>query len=596
MRKMKRKILLYFVILIIAGTACQESLLEREPLDKIAESSVFKSAPLIDANLIKLYDDTQFKYFSNGYIYIFIREQLLGGELRDRGNWYGQAGWVDHSLMDDTRDGIVSYWAYGHIRRINEFIEKLSSAENIDGMNEELKGQRLAEARFLRAFTYFEMAKRYGGVPLITEPQQIPEGDTDSTLYVSRNSEKEIYDFVAKECNEIAAIVGGPEEMGQGRVHKYAVWAFMSRAMLYAGSIAKYGSQHFNGLLGFPSSEANSYYQKAYDAAQKVKEGGYALYNNDDDKAVNYQMLFLDEDNEEVIFSIKYNGLDKKGHDFSAYAWPGGDSRVTWGAEALPYLEVALMYDYKDGRSGTEDRAILESDELIDFDEFWKDKDPRFHASVLYPGAFFAGYPTYAHDGTYVNGEYITEQTLIGEYNGFDWYAKSSWSRFHNRTGFTIKKFLNEPRGIQVKAGESEVDWIVFRYGEVLLNLAEAALELNKPAEALAAINQIRERAGMPDLNSVSFEDIVHERDVELMFEGFKYWDYRRWRIAEEKLSEPRGAMKVDFDWDAKKYHVNVVDDIDRRERYFGPEHYYMPITIGRLSNNPNLAPENPGY
>lgn len=594
---MKKHIIICLIAILMIGSACQDFLLDREPLDKIAESAVFGSAPLIEANLTKLYDDTQFKFTSGGYIYIYIREWLLGGEVRDRGNWYGQANWVDHSLMDDTRDGIVAYWAYSHIRNINEFIEKLSAAENIDGMDDDLKMKRLAEARFLRAFTYFELVKRYGGVPLITEAQEIPEsGGDDSHLYVSRNSEKEVYDFVASECDEIAAILGGPAEMGQGRAHKYAVWAFKSKAMLYAGSIAKYGKQQLDGLLGFPASEANAYYEMAYDATLKVAEGGYTLYNKEEDKALNYQMLFLDEDNEEVIFSVKYNGLDKKGHSFSAYAWPGGDSRVTWGAEAMPYLEVALMYDYIDGHKGTDDRAVLESDELIDFNELWKDKDPRFHASVLYPGALFAGYPVYAHDGTYVNGEYNAEQTLVGEYNGFDWYAKSSWSRFHNRTGFTIKKFLNEPRGIQVRAGESEVDWIVFRYGEVLLNLAEAALELNRPGEALDAFNQIRERAGMPSLAAVTLEDIIHERDVELMFEGHKYWDYRRWRIAEERLSEPRGAMKVDFDWDAKKYHVNVVNSIDRRERSFSEQHYYMPITIGRTSNNPNLAPENPGY
>lgn len=593
---MKKKIILYLLATIFIASACQESILDREPLDKIAESAVFTSAPLIDANLNKLYSDTKFKYTSSGYVYIYIREMLLGGELRDRGNWYGQANYVDHQLMDETRDGLVSLWQYSHIRNINEFIEKLTAAEDINGMDDELKTVRIAEARFLRAFTYFEMAKRYGGVPLITETQEIPKSDTDSTLYVSRNSEKEIYDFVETECNELTSILLEPNAMGQGRVHKYAVWAFKSRAMLYAASIAKYGTQQLNGLLGFPSSDAGSYYQKSYDAAKEVANGGYALYNAEADKALNYQMLFLDEDNSEVIFGVKYNGLDKKGHSFSFYAWPGGDSRVGWGAEAMPYLETALSYDYIDGRSGMDDRVLLESDEQVDFTELWKDKDPRFHASILYPGSMFSGFPVYAHDGTYVDGVLNSEQTLLGEFNGFDWYAKSSWSRFHNRTGFTIKKFLNEPRGTQVKNWESDVDWTIFRYGEVLLNLAEAAFELNKSGEALTAVNQIRERAGMPALASVSFDDIVHERDIELMFEDHKYWDYRRWRLAETKLSEKRGSLRVNFDWSTKKYEVTVKSHEDRRERYFGPQHYYMPITLGRLSNNPNLAPENPGY
>jgi hypothetical protein len=592
----KRKLVIYSLVLFLVGIACQDSVLNNQPLDKISESDVFTSAPLADAALTKLYDDTRFKYFGGTWAYQYAKEMLLGGELRDRGNWYGEGNWVDHQLMDDTREGIVGMWQYSHIRNLNEFIEKLNNAENIQNMDEEMKVHRLAEARFLRAFTFFEMAKRYGGVPLITETQNIPSDGDYSSLMVERNSEKEVYDFVYAELEEIAGILGGPGEVEVGRANKYVAWTLASKAMLYAGSIAKYGEQQLNGLLGFPSGEANDYYQKAYDAAKKVQEGGYSLYNAEADKALNYQMLFLDEDNEEIIFSVKYNGLGNKGHSFSAMFWPGGDSRVTWGAEGMVYLDVALMYDYTDGRKGAEDRAILESDQLVDFDELWKDKDPRFHASVLYPGAKFTGYPTYAHDGTYVNGDLVTEQTVVGEHDGFSWFGVSSWSRFHNVTGFTIKKFLNEPRGTQVQFDESEVDWIVFRYGEVLLNLAEAAYELGMTGEALDAINQIRDRAGMPNLSSLTLEDIIHERDVELMFEGHKYWDYRRWRIAEEKLSDSRGGMKVRFDWETKKYEVNVLDDVDRRERYFGPEHYYMPITVGRLDNNPNLAPENPGY
>ncbi|MCG2590448.1 RagB/SusD family nutrient uptake outer membrane protein [Rhodohalobacter sulfatireducens] len=592
----KRKLVIYSLVIFLVGIACQDSVLNNKPLDKISESDVFTSAPLSDAALTKLYDDTRFKYFGGTWAYEYIKEMLLGGELRDRGNWYGEANWVDHQLMDDTREGIVGMWQYNHIRNLNEFIEKLSNANNVQGMDEDVKNHRLAEARFLRAFTYFEMVKRYGGVPLITETQRIPADGDYSDLMVERNSEKEVYDFVYDELVDIAGVLGGNGEVEVGRANKYVAWALASKAMLYAGSIAKYGEEQLNGLLGFPASEANDYYQKAYDAAKKVQEGGYALYNAESDKATNYQMLFLDEDNEEIIFSVKYNGLGNKGHGFSALFWPGGDSRVTWGAEGMVFLDVALMYDYTDGRKGTEDRAVLESNQLVDFNELWADKDPRFHASVLYPGAKFAGYPTYAHDGTYVNGELVTEQQVVGEYDGFDWLGISPWTRFHNRTGFTIKKFLNEPRGTQVTFGESEVDWIIFRYGEVLLNLAEAAYELGNTGEALDAINQVRSRAGMPNLNSLTLDDIIHERDVELMFEGHKYWDYRRWRIAEERLSESRSGVKVLFDWETKKYEVNVLDSQDRRERYFGPEHYYMPITVDRLSNNPNLAPENPGY
>lgn len=590
-----KKIFLYIILLSILPS-CDMSLLDREPLDKISENAVYSSGPLVDATLADLYARTQFRMpfdYGGGLLGVVI--PFIGGEISFRGSWYGAVGWVNHSaVLTESNTQYLNYWAYGLVRSTNEFIGKLSEIEGVEGMGDDLRNVRIAEARFLRAFTYFEMVKRYGGVPLITEAQDIdlPE----EKLFVSRNSEKEVYDFIADECDMISEILPNAEQAEAGRVHKYAALALKSRAMLYAASIAKYGKQQLDGLLGFPASEAKSYWQKAYDAAKAVQAGGYALYNEEEDKAKNYQMIFLDEGNCETIFSKVYNGKDVVGHSYSLFHWPGCDTRVSWGSEGLANLETVELYDYVDGRSGKDDRAIFKSDQLIDFVEHYKDKDPRFHASINYPGATFSGVKIYSHSGTYVDGVLDNSLTQVGEIDGEPWFAKSQWSRFQDVTGFGLKKFLDEPNGIQVKGGESDEDWIVFRYAETLLNLAEAAYELDKPGEALGYINEIRERAGMFLYKSIDMDKIRHERAVELFLEDQKFWDLKRWRTAETELSHQYGGIRTYFDWDAKKYRVEVNENADHRLRTFEEKHYYQPISISRISNNPNLAPENPGY
>ena len=129
------------------------------------------------------------------------------------------------------------------------------------------------------------------------------------------------------------------------------------------------------------------------------------------------------------------------------------------------------------------------------------------------------------------------------------------------------------------------------------MNYAEAAFELGKPADALDAINQIRNRAGIAPLTSITRDQVRHERRVELAFEGHRYWDLRRWRTAVTDLSKTWSGIRYVLDIATGKYKIIIVNNIDGASNVpqFRPENYYFPITIARTSNNPNLV-ENPGY
>ncbi len=570
---------LYVTIFIFLGIVGCSNVFERQPLDKISSAAVWEDLQLIDANLADLYLSTPFRYSENSSI--MTQPSYMGAEAFVLN---ASDSWIDGSLNETG--GVWEYWGYDQIRRINTFIQNVAQSP----IDEDIREHRLSEARFLRAFAYFEMVKRYGGVPIITVPQSV--NDPEEELFVGRNSEKEVYDFIAEECD---AVVAGLHDVSDeyGRVTEFTALALKSRAMLYAASIATFGSQQLDGLLGFPVSEASVYWQRSYDASKEIfNSGHFSLYNDKNDKAENFQNIFLDEQNSEIIFAKVYHGRDKVGHSYDFYNYPTGFEN-NWGAATSVYLEMVESFEYTDGSSGKLNHEDLQSG-FVDIDNLFQNKDPRFYASVLFPGAPFKSSRLKTHGGTFYNGDYIITPTLIGDYKGEPWYGQSiAFPKAH--THFPLKKMINEYEE-QALQGESHTDYIVYRYGEVLLNLAEAAFELGKKEEAIEYINLLRTRAGIASLSDLDRDKIRQERRVELAFEEHRFWDLRRWRIAVEELSkEMHGLSSLDFDWDTKSYKLTI-GPADPVIRNFKEAYYYFPIGTSRISNNPNLAPENPGY
>lgn len=580
-----KKYKIYICFLFILTLMSCKKFLDQSPLDKISSASVFTDVNLINANLADLYATTPFMMNENSNLVMMLA--WMGGESYTVN---APPTWIQ-GLLNST-GGHLEYWSYSHIRNINYFIQNVSTAP----IDTAVRSSRVAEARFLRAWDYFEMVKRYGGVPIITVPQSIDQ-PVDS-MQVPRNSEKQVYDFIASECDAIAAAL--PEVSTQyGRITKYTALALKSRAMLYAGSIAQFGTQQLNGLLGFAASDAAIYYQKAFNASKAiVSSGKFSLYNKyPSDKSKNYQYIWLEEKNSETIFSKVYNGLGVVGHSFDYYSYPAG-FELAWGGDTQGYLETFEAYDKLDGTSGAWDPVAIQSG-LHTTAELFGNRDPRMFATLLHAEAPFKTGIVYTHNGTYPNGTSSTlniSSTVLGQWNGANWQARpTSWAKNVNAgTGFPLKKFIDETK-VQPIVGGSTTDYIVYRYAETLLNLAEAAFELGNTTEALANVNLVRTRAGMPTYTSITRDQIRHERQVELMFEGHRFWDLRRWRIADVELSKVKHKAVLNFDWASKTYQVKI-QNVDPVTRAFGAKQYYLPITVNRIANSPKLAPENPGY
>lgn len=563
--------------IFISLTSCVNDILDKGPQDIYGDKDLWNSTQLIDAYVVNIYASSRF-----------------GGILRDNemvelvtttdeaicGLVYSGTHSINRGTLTETGD-FNQYWDYELIRKMNFFIEHYKESP----LESRYLETRAGEVRFLRAFAYFEMVKRYGGVPLVTRAQSINEGEA---LFVSRNTEEEVYDFIIKECDEVSKIL--PDEFGgsdEGRVTRYVALSLLSRAALYAGSIAEYGSPLAdpNSKVGIPSGRAAEYYTKSLDASDEiVRSNKFQLYNKLADKADNYQNLFLDNNNNpEVIFWKKY--VPKlAGHNFD---WNQTKQKVTLAITA----EMVNSYDMVDG-----------SDKTIDFEKAKDDlnkllakKDPRLSASVLWNGAMWRNTEIKSYKGVIdnIDGVEVKMTDRNKEYKGM---AQQGIDFCENMaTGFTVKKYLDPSVEVPLK-DESGTDYATFRYAEILLNKAEAAFKLNNKEAALGALNQIRNRAGVLPLTSVDMEKIQDERKVELAFEEHRYYDIRRWRIAEEVIAKDLHTAYAFYDFRINAYTYEFVPAGNAAgTRKFLKKHYYLPIMPNRISNNPNLT-ENPGY
>ncbi len=589
-----KKIIAYLPILLLLFSSC-EDVLEKQPLDIISDAVVWSDPVLINAYLNECYAEMGFyhemPYGASQDWFDIDQATTIADEAT--------SGWVGNpkSHWISINGGVYEWWGYSTIRRLNQFIERVETSP----LTESNKKQRLAEARFLRAFAYFNLVKRYGGIPLIVKAQQL--NDSEEELYRSRDKEETIYKFI---LDEMAAIQNDlPESYSAndtGRPTKYAALSLTSRAAMYAGSIATWGTVKLGGIVGIPENKANEFWQASYDASRTIiTSAKFSLYNKYTDKAKNYRNIFLDENNSEVIFSEVFDGVSGKGHSWDMWQNPFSYNAWAGGQQASVYLEMVESYDNIDGTSGVIDRNKTNSGYWWTLDELWGKKDPRFKASV------------YTHGTPWAPAGILDYHDAIEAPDGSAWWDVGSYkgvlarSRSYGRpTPFGVLKYLDESKGIIPERYYSTTDYIIFRLGEIYLNYAEAAFELGKNGDALWAVNEIRKRAGMPELGSVTREAIRHERKIELAFEGNRYFDLRRWRTAVNDLTKAyhglrfilQGSSLVEggYNVTTQKFKLYIVDNVAGIPMpYFDEKHYYLPIGLGRTSNNPNLV-ENPGY
>lgn len=461
--------------------------------------------------------------------------------------------------------GDKGYWkpAYQIIRQANVLIQDLPNyVGKLQGAEE-----WIAEAKFIRAYTYYALVKRYGGVPLVKEPQPIT--DDGSALNVARNSHEESIDFILEDLDY--AIQYMTDKKTNGRANKYVAAAVKARVALYAGSVARYGSLYnYTGksgvvLTGVPASKANDYFKQAYEATLEVAKGGYQLNNGADKRQAFYEVFDKATTSPESIFIREYD-INNYVHSWDKLMSPERMVGFSYGGRyfvPLDWVELfdGLPLDPETGHLKTTD----DDGNFIVYDSghgIFDNAEPRLKASIMIPGDTYKGYELDMRWGLIdpsvdpsqkikkeipddgktttgwdkiaesfkVNGQKVAIRTTkrpndgetykVGGVDtkiaicGFDGPATSSSNMC--TTGIYGVKWLQR----NLASGETQLHrstqpWIDIRYAEILLARAEAAIELAQNGvashsgadlleDAMKCINDVRERAGAELLTSTA--------------------------------------------------------------------------------------------
>lgn len=541
------KKIIYILLVFTMFSSCDT--LDLKPLDKLGEDDTWT-----DPALIQLYVNANYNAILHGYA-----DDVLAAatdesyDLHNHGNMFvlqkGEVSADNVSMLS----GRVNYWQLGfsQARNMNVFFSKIEAVP----MDEDAKGIMIGEMKFLRAFVYANLIWRYGGVPIITKVYELNE---DYSL--SRDTYEDCVDFIVKELDAAIQLLPAKQPAGQlGRASADACKALKSRVLLYAAS-----------KLNNPSGD-KAKWQAASDAAKELI-GSYTLYPD-------YQKLFL-QDNEEIIWARSFTQANAIN-----YNWTNGRNGDDGGNYQGPTQNLVNAYEMKETgllpfieqSNGTQ---IINSASGYEANNPYKGRDPRFYATILHDGSMWMGRET----ETFKGGLDSPESSI------------QPWNA--SLTGYALKKFLNENIP---PTGNTEMPtnpWIYFRYAEILLNYAESEFELGHQEIAREYLNKVRSRSGveMPPIHDVGEklrDRIQQERRVELAFEEHRYYDVRRWMIAEKTENQDLLKMTILKQAGGKKsYKISVLST----ERDFRSQHYRLPIPRAEIDKSLKTLEQNPGY
>lgn len=633
---MKLNNIILGITLVFSLTSCLD-VMDIKPVNKVSSENLFSSEEGIRTYLANLYFRAPIEDHS------FNREGLHRlGNVNTLGIYPDQQS--DNAInsefnhfLDPIND--FQWWDYNYIRDVNYLLEV---APTIDILNETQKNELIGEAHFLRAFGYFGLAKRYGGVPLIKKCQEY-NGDVES-LKVPRDTEKNTWDFILEECDNAYNLL--PESRtadNARRATKVTALALKSRAALFAASIAKFGNKITlegpaaeQGLVGIDASEAHHYYKLCMDASKLIMDNtNYGLYKpnpaNPDEAVENLMAMFQNPNiaPQEAIMIFGYGEPSVSlGHSVDFWLGPNQTSdgaqhpgRMNPTLDLVDCYESYLNPGYDAPIVTTADGNINDysgynpSSKYLHFEnayDIFKDKDARLWATVVLPFTEWKGQTIRIQAG-YIqpDGTPVIEADKASiEVNGkiYHTFGADAWTDYSGfdqkylakmtRTGFCYKKFLS-PKKVEGNKdpGYSTQDWMEFRFAEILLNYAEAVIESGITEEgaveiATNALNATRFRAGHTVEIPLTAENVQRERRVEFAFENKRIWDLRRRRefheVFDHRIKKALCPV-LDLRTDPPSY-IFVRKQVIRDEpATFYPQNYYMYIpgvaTSGIIQN-----------
>jgi hypothetical protein len=586
---MKNKIKYILVgVLFLYTTSCNTDFLNVLPEDRFGEEAVWQDPALVEAFVNEIY-----RGLNHG-----IRE-LMMGSLADESQFihnYGSTQIVQSNLTSAdvgsfSRGDFDEFrWdqLYIRIRQINLFLDNI---EDVPFVDEDWRDRLKGEVHFLNAYYYHNLVRLYGGVPLVKKTYSL-----DDEFLLPRSSLQESIQYIVDEADLAASLLplsysGGGDI---GRATKGGALALKSRILLYAASDL-YNDPSWAGGFSNPelissTGDRMAKWQAAKDAAKAVMDLGIYSLQDTDNPGKDYADLFLLKDSEEAIFSRYF--VKSRGWEDGALPGlaNGPNGYHNWGGNT-PIQELVDDYEMTDGSKfdwGNPAHAAAP----------YENRDPRFEASILYDQVIWRPRPADAAEIDPIGKIIIREvETAPGVFTpGLDTRDGPIEDWNGGYSGYYLRKFIDPTVEQEYAAagGNQEAPWHFFRYGEILLNYAEACIGLGQEDEAKIYINMLRERAGMPDITDTGqalIDRYQNERRVELSFEQHRYFDVRRWMIAPTVLNRNANGIVISQPLAGPvTYTVQKVQD-----RAWNDKMYFLPIILDEINRNAELV-QNPLY
>jgi len=623
----KNRILYTFTALLLFVTACSTDFLDVPPRNAFSDETVWQDPVLAEKFVSDIYN--VFEASNSGFT------EQMQASATDESLW----NHTDAFLLLNTGainganegwGGTSRWWErmYTYIRFSNIAIERLTDDTKNGISDQGIKDKLVAQAFFIRAYCYHQLLRYYGGVPLITSSYDYSE---DPLIYEKeRGTYEDCVNQIIQDCDEAYTRLGGAQ-LEKGRINPLTILALKSRTLIYAASDLHDATKltakitDLNNLseklplLAYTTGSQRDRYLLAQAAAKAVLDAGTGYKLNltepvtSSQGSVNYKSIAMGG-------GSKAEGIDVAAaadilyaryfitEQSSSHARDNGPNGYNnWGGNQ----PIGLLVDDYEMNDGTK----FDWNNPIHKAAPYKNRDPRFYASILYDGADWKPRNNPLDPANQIQtGAY---DLMVGgrlvKFSGLD--TKQGPKEAHNGTwtGYYIQKFIDpDPTIIDAQARQF-VPWPYFRFTEAVFNYVEACIELGETETAKTWLNKIRFRAGMPAITATdqnSLREIYRrERRIEMAYEQQRFFDARRWLIAEETLGRKVTIVKIDGTFKAGKtlsgnykydesiynYSYTPQEFNSKENRVWKNQLYFLPLSRDEIRKNPLLV-QNPGY
>ena len=549
-------------------TGCDD-MFRDAPVDKMSETDIWRNPMLLDEYVLPWY-----RNMNHGFsTYVPTTIALVKSASRYFMPWFGDqivpsktdyynAGYGD--LLKGNQQEITNWarvnWSnyYTQIQSINRMFT--NEGEIADG---EQKRRVEGEGYFFRAYYYYLLWRQFGGVMLIKEPF---DPLNDSKKFPRASYEEMVASIVDDARKAAERLPLDYDAADKGRVTKGAAMMLIAKTYLWA-SAERFQNKE-KPYLGFTDDRSRAMLEAAktaYEDLMGLKH--YQLIQiagtTEEDFKKEYRNIFLTKNSAESILEVQHS--DDGNYD------TGFGHKLDRDAAAPHFTGTTAAYTPTQNHV---DEYGMRTGFTYDPQNPYVGRDYRFYANILYDGSEYDGHVMDIHYTRQGNDEVPGED--LTPYGTLETAAVT-------RTGYYMGKFVNEAQEINNdEAYASSQNYIIWRYAEVLLDYAEVMFRLGDTETARGMVNDIRRRAHMDDLPSLTWDQLVNERRVELAFEEASYWDIMRWGIAEEKLNgESNPILKMEIvvrSAQSVRYTIENMDRFPAMLRVFTPKQYYLPI------------------